>query len=179
MDPKEDVWLEPDPLWTDRYETERERVEEASDDGLLGVFHVGSTAIPDVPGKPTLDVIAVYEDYGSMRAAAEALAEGDHVIEADDEDEESMVVIDWGDEEAVFVKMHTRDDVKVRNQLVFRDYLRENEDARREYERVKREAVEEHGDDHHAYTKAKTDLVMSIIERAHDEGYDDRVPEFA
>lgn len=179
MDPKEQVWFEPDPVWTDRFEDERETVEEASDDGLLGVFHVGSTAIPDVPGKPTLDVLVVYEDYDSMRDAAESLGEGDHTIEADNEDEESMVVIDWGDEEAVFVKMHTRDDVKVRNQLIFRDYLRDNEDARREYEEVKHEAVAEHPDDHEAYTKAKTDVVMSVVERAHEEGYDERVPEFA
>ncbi|TKX84807.1 hypothetical protein EXE43_16935, partial [Halorubrum sp. SS5] len=57
MDPKEDgVSLLQDPQWDDRYESARDRVEAASDDRLLDVFHVGSTAIPGVPGKPVLDV---------------------------------------------------------------------------------------------------------------------------
>jgi len=54
MDLRERITLLPDPVWTDRYEAERERVRDASDEGLLGVFHVGSTAVPDLAGKPAL-----------------------------------------------------------------------------------------------------------------------------
>lgn len=173
MDLRNSVTLEPDPVWPDRYEAERERILEASGDQLLGVFHVGSTAIPDVLGKPALDVIAVYEDDASLDAAADVLTDDAYERESD-----STVVIRWGDEYAVFIKMHTRDDEKVRNQLVFKEYLCENADARREYARVKREAAEDHPEDLEAYTKAKADVVSSILERARDEGYDDRLPEF-
>lgn len=175
MDPRNHVTLEPDPVWPDRYEAERKRVREASGDRLLSVFHVGSTAIPDLPGKPALDVIAVYEDEGSLSAAAEALTDGG----AYERERDSTVLVRWDDEYVVFVKMHTRDDEKVRNQLAFRECLRENPDARREYERVKREAAAEHPEDLEAYTKAKSDVVSSILERARDEGYYERLPEFA
>ena len=174
MDLRNSVTLESDPVWPDRYEAERERVMEASGDQLLGVFHIGSTAIPEVPGKPTLDVIAVYEDDASLDAAADALTDDD----AYERESDSTVVIRWGDEYAVFVKLHTRDDEKVRNQLVFKDYLCKNADARRKYARVKREAAEDHPEDLEAYTKAKAAVVNSILERARDEGYDDRLPEF-
>ncbi|ERH11670.1 MAG: uncharacterized protein family (UPF0157), partial [halophilic archaeon J07HB67] len=36
--------LQPDPVWTERYERERERIERHTDPA--DVFHVGSTAIP-------------------------------------------------------------------------------------------------------------------------------------
>lgn len=184
MNLKEELWLEPDPVWTDRFEDERERVQSASDDGLLGVFHVGSTAIPDVPGKPALDVLAVYADFGSLRAAAGALTEldpggVDGTYELHAEDEESALVIRWADDHAVFVKMHTRDDEKVRNQLVFREFLREDADARREYERVKREAAADHPEDPAAYTEAKSAVVADLLERAHAEGYAEDLPAFA
>jgi GrpB-like predicted nucleotidyltransferase (UPF0157 family) len=174
MDLRNSVTLEPDPVWPDRYEAERKRVLEASGDQLLGVFHVGSTAIPEVPGKPTLDVIAVYEDDESLDAAADALTDDD----AYERESDSTVVTRWGEEYAVFVKLHTRDDEKVRNQLVFKEYLCENVDARHEYARVKREAAEEHPKDLEAYTKAKSDVVSSILARARDEGYGDRLPAF-
>jgi len=46
--------LRSDPVWTDRHETVRERIEETASAGLVDVFHVGSTAIEDVAGKPAL-----------------------------------------------------------------------------------------------------------------------------
>ncbi len=177
MDLRERFALEPDPVWTDRYEEERRRILDVADDGLLGVFHVGSTAIPDVPGKPALDVLAVFEGDGSMRAAASGLADGEYELEHEAAD--SMLVVRWNDDHAVFVKLHTRDDEKVRNQLLFREYLRETPEARREYERVKREAVAAHPDDPEAYTEAKADVVGTLLERARDQGYAERLPEFA
>ncbi len=177
MDLREKITLDPDPVWTDRYEAERDRIRDVAADGLLGVFHVGSTAIPDLPGKPALDVLAVYGGDESMGAAAEALAEGEY--ELHHEGEGSALVIRWADDHAAFLKLHTRDDEKVRNQLIFRDFLRETPAARREYERAKRDAVAEHPGDPEAYTKAKSEVVTSLIEQAHEQGYADRLPAFA
>lgn len=177
MDLREEISLLPDPVWTDRFETERDRIRDASGDDPLGVYHVGSTAIPDVPGKPALDVIAIFEGREPMRAAADALVDEGYELHHDEAD--SALVIDWRDDHAAFVKMHTRDDVKVRSQILFRDYLRENPGARREYERVKREAADEHPRDVEAYTKAKSDVVSSVVERAREAGYAERLPGFA
>jgi GrpB-like predicted nucleotidyltransferase (UPF0157 family) len=177
MDPREEVRLEPDPVWTDRYERERERIEAASGDRLLGVFHVGSTAIPDVPGKPELDVLAVYEAYEPMRAAAETIA-GDS-FELSTDDGECIVLSRWTDGRAVFLKLHVQGDERVENQLLFREYLRENADARREYEATKREAAATHREDPAAYIGAKTDTVASLLADAREAGYTERLPSFA
>lgn len=174
MDLQNRVTLESDPYWPDRYEEERETVLEASGDQLLGVFHVGSTAIREVPGKPALDVLAVYENEQAMHTAGDALTE----LEAYNREGADTVVVRWTDEYAVFIKLHTRDDEKVRAQLAFRDYLRENLEARRKYTRVKRTAAEEHPEDVEAYTKAKTDVVSSILDQARNEGYYEDLPDF-
>jgi GrpB-like predicted nucleotidyltransferase (UPF0157 family) len=175
---REEITLEADPVWTDRYEREREFVASTAPEGLVGVFHVGSTAIPDVPGKPALDVLAVYEDDDAMRAAAEALADAEgyerHAGEGD-----SALVIRWEAEEAAFLKLYTRDDEKVRAQLAFRDYLRDHPDAREEYTAVKREAVADHPEDPEAYTDAKSEIVSEILDRAREAGYEDDFPEYA
>lgn len=164
-----------DPHWPDRFETERERVRSVSDDEPLGVFHVGSTALEGVPGKPALDVVAVYEDEAALEAAGEAL-----VDEAGFERPgEGRVAIRWEEDWAVFVKLHTRDDHKVRAQVAVRDYLRDHPEAREEYVAVKRRAAEEHPDDLEAYTEAKSEVVSDLFARAEAEGYLEDLPEFA
>lgn len=175
MDATDDIELRPDPVYTARFEKERDRMQEAVGDGLLGVFHVGSTAIPDLPGKPALDVLTVFTDEKSMTTAAAVLDDAGYDLS---EGEDAAVAIDWREDYVVFVKMHSRGDERARNQLLFREYLRENSEARREYEQVKRAAADEHGSDHAAYTKAKSTVVASLLERAREEGYAERLPEF-
>lgn len=178
MDPKEgDITLEPDPIWKDRYRSERDRVKEASDEGLLDVFHIGSTAIPGVPGKPVLDVMPVYTDYEAMRATADHLVEKAFELEHDTDD--TIILLRREEDYVVAVRMHTIDAEQWRPMLIFRDYLSENPDARKEYTRVKRQAADEHPDDMEAYTSAKTEVVQSLMEKARDAGYEEHLPAFA
>ncbi|QAU12044.1 GrpB family protein [Halorubrum sp. BOL3-1] len=177
MDPKADgITLEPDPVWDDRYETERARVEDASDSRLLDVFHVGSTAIPGVPGKPVLDVMPIYAEYEGMRTAADRLVTDGFDRERDDD---TIVLVRRDDDHVVAVRIHTTDAEQWRPILVFRDYLTDDPDARAEYARVKREAADAHADDMEAYTDAKFEVVRSLTERAREAGYEERLPEFA
>ena len=176
MDPRERVQLEPDPVWTDRYERERERIKTVSGEGLLGVFHVGSTAIEGVPGKPELDVLAVYRAYEPMREAAEDIADGGFDLSTDDG--ECIVLSRWDSESAVFLKLHVQGDERASNQLLFREYLRENVDARRAYETTKREAAATHREDPTAYIGAKANTVSSILADAREAGYAERLPSF-
>jgi len=75
--------------------------------------------------------------------------------------------------------MHTIDDKdKIRSQILFRDYLRNHADARREYGKVKLEAVENHADDPSDYTKAKSDIVADLIECAQATDYEERLPDY-
>ncbi|QKG93999.1 GrpB family protein [Halorubrum salinarum] len=177
MDPKEDgVSLLQDPQWDDRYESARDRVEAASDDRLLDVFHVGSTAIPGVPGKPVLDVMPIYADGDGMRAAAEGLAAAGFEREHDAED--TVVAVRRESNAVVAVRMHTVEADQWRPMLLFREYLTDHPRARAEYARVKRDAAAEHGGDMAAYTEAKFEVVRSLTQAARDEGYVERLPTF-
>ena len=45
-----------DPDWPGRFEAEAVRLRSALDEAVSAIEHVGSTAIPGVPGKPVLDI---------------------------------------------------------------------------------------------------------------------------
>jgi GrpB-like predicted nucleotidyltransferase (UPF0157 family) len=177
MDLEDGITLLPDPVWDDQFEEVREQIAAVASEDVLGIHHVGSTAIPDVPGKPALDVLVVFPSYEPMHAAAQQLTEDGYELHADEQT--SNLVIRWEDDRAVFVKMHTVDDEeKIRNQLIFRDYLRDNPEAREEYEQVKREAADEHPEDPPAYTQAKSGVVSSLLDQAEEEGYAERLPDY-
>lgn len=170
-----EVELEPhDPAWRERFECERDRILDVAGDELLGVFHVGSTAVPDLPAKPTLDVLAVFDGYESARSAGDALVDDGYEPERDRGD--------WvglsrnASDYAVYVHLRPRDDRTWREQVALRNLLRADLRARAEYERAKRRAVAAHPDDVDAYTDAKEATVLSLVEQARESGYADRLP---
>ncbi len=132
MDPRETVSFRPDPVWTDRYERWRAEIEAASEEGLLEIVHVGSTAIAGIPGKPELDVLAVYDGHEALAAAADRpepvvgeRGESERIA-----DDGTVVLSRWADGEAVFLKLHVASDERATNQLLFREYLRNAAAAR-------------------------------------------------
>ena len=139
------------------------------------MFHVGSTAIPDLTGRPELDVLAVYDDAETMYTAADALVDSDEQWKRTDAAE--TIVVYWRDPpEAVYLKLHTPGDQKMLNQIAFRDYLRENEAPRRTYEQIKREAAAAHNE-FQPYQEAKGATVRELTEDAREAGYFDSLPD--
>jgi len=171
------VHLEPhDPVWTDRFAAERDRVWTVAPTDLLGICHVGSTAVPDLAAKPVLDALAVYADAGAMREAAAALEREGYVRKRDDDD---WQVLNRFGEWTTVLHLRPRVADTWRDQLVFREYLRERPRARAEYERAKRHAAAAYPDDVDAYTDAKEETIQNLTARAYREGFDDRLPAFA
>lgn len=171
------IELEPyDPAWADRFERERERVRELASDALLGVFHIGSTAVPGLAAKAVIDVLGVYDDETAMRDAARTLAAEGYVRKRDDPD--WQVLNRFGDA-TVVLHLRPQSADTWRDQLVFRELLRERPRARAEYERAKREAATAHPEDVDAYTDAKESTIEELTARAYELGYGDRLPEFA
>lgn len=174
MDLKErKVSLQSDVYWPDRFEAVRDDIFEELADPPLACYHVGSTAIPDIPGKAALDVIVLFADETAMEAAAESfVATGEY-----ERPEEGTVVIRWHDEWAVFLKLYTPGDDRVAGQLAFREYLLDHPRERRRYAEIKRSAADEHADDLEAYTQAKGEFVAEILDDARQAGYFDALPE--
>jgi GrpB-like predicted nucleotidyltransferase (UPF0157 family) len=151
-----------DPSWPARYDLWRGRLDGALGDTALRIEHVGSTAVPGLPAKPTIDI----------------------QISVADLDDESRYVAQI---EQAGVQLRSRDvlhrffrpfasqmrDVHVhvcragsdweREHLLFRDYLRNHADARDAYARVKDEAAQVWSDDRIAYTEAKTGVILDLL----------------
>ena len=159
-----------DPVWPSRFVEERGRVEEAIGRWLVGVEHVGSTAIPGLDAKPVIDVMA---GLGTM-------ADADHCVELlvwlgysyweEGVEPHHRLFAKFIDAERT-ARTHNLHLVEVggwywRERLLFRDYLRTDTTMAREYAELKHRLAQRYKDDREAYTAAKTEFVAAVVERA-------------
>ena len=154
-----------DPEWARRYEDERallERVLSPYLDG--GVEHVGSTAIPGIPAKPIVDMIAGVRDLEEARAAYEPL----HAVGYVDEPHRPEIAhhfakptLELG---ARRFNLHLTEPSSSlwRERLAFRDGLRADPSLAAEYEALKLRLAHQL-DDVQAYTNGKRDFVHRVL----------------
>ena len=68
-----------DPNWPAAFEAELELIRQVAGEWLLGpIEHVGSTAVPGLPAKPVIDIMAAVRDLVVSRPAIAALATIDY-----------------------------------------------------------------------------------------------------
>ena len=159
-----------DPNWPQRYLAERALVLQAIDPPFLAIEHVGSTAVPGLPAKPIVDMMAAVAVIGDGVAAIEALTTLGYQL------------IETGMPDRLFLRKHDRARAcsfhlhivdyaswPERNERLLRDYLRAHPEAARAYGALKQQLAVAHAHNSLAYTKAKTAFIQSIVDRARDE----------
>ncbi|MDE2860263.1 MAG: GrpB family protein [Chloroflexota bacterium] len=129
--------------------------------------HIGSTSVPGLAAKPILDVLPVAAGPAKADEAVSRMAALGYRYRG----ENGIVgrfyfdrVVDG--RTVMHVHMFPAGHPEVHRHLVFRDHLRANPDAAREYERLKRELAARYRDDRRAYTDAKAAFITSVIDAA-------------
>ena len=152
-----------DPTWAELFEAERAKLTRIFDGRVVGIEHIGSTAVPDLCAKPIVDVLVglrelelTDEDIAGMRALGyEYLGE-------------------YGRPGRLFFRKRPRTHhVHVvehggqhwDRQLTFRDALRTDAEERERYDRFKRRLAAE-GHPREVYTELKTPFIREIEARA-------------
>jgi GrpB-like predicted nucleotidyltransferase (UPF0157 family) len=70
------------------------------------------------------------------------------------------------DKQKFHLHIRQKDSDSWNDEIYFRDYLRQNADARNEYEQLKLRLAQLHKYDREAYTAAKTDFIANITRKA-------------
>jgi GrpB-like predicted nucleotidyltransferase (UPF0157 family) len=159
-----------DPAWADAFETQKAAVEGAVRDWLVApVEHIGSTSIAGLPAKPIIDMLAVIDDYQAFKPALSALERigWTPAPEPGDEDRRKWsVCFPIVEHRTHHLHVVEHDSDGWRDWLLFRDYLRtQNEDAVR-YAELKRELASADHSDRVRYRMGKAPLIAEIMERA-------------
>jgi GrpB-like predicted nucleotidyltransferase (UPF0157 family) len=154
-----------DPAWPARFEAERGLIVGALGSIVREIHHVGSTAVPGLAAKPTIDIALAVPDSAdelAYRSALEAVGY-DFVLREPDWFEHRLLR-----REPRLVNLHvfTAGCSEIVAMVGFRDRLRTDATDRDLYERTKRDLAVRQWDTVQDYADAKTDVVGTIEQRA-------------
>ena len=152
-----------DPSWPARFEAEEMRLRSALGDVALRIEHVGSTAVPGLAAKPTVDIqvsVPDIEDMGAYRVPLEELGY-EYVPDRDFPDYPFFGWPARAQPRTFNLHVCQADTEMEHRHLRFRDRLRADDQLRGEYARLKRELAAQHGNDVQGYTDAKDDFIRT------------------
>ncbi len=164
------VLAEPSADWASLFQAEKEAIiETLPTEIIVSVDHIGSTAIPGIKAKPTIDILLqITPQTDNQKFIDTFKTMGYHYTEQPDNPPPHMM----------FVKGYTIRGFKgqvyhihVRysgdwDEIYFRDYLLKYKEIANEYEKLKIKLAEEFRNDREGYTKAKTYFIEGVNEIA-------------
>jgi len=160
-----------DVSWPARFEDERVVLARAIGPWIAGTIeHIGSTAVPDLPAKPVIDIMAGVESLAVSRAAFPVLEKLGYCYAPYRAD-----VMHWFCKPSPSFRTHHLHLVPFRSQLwterlAFRDYLRAHPQVASEYAQLKCQLAERHRFDREAYTDAKSPFIQCVLNAASEGG---------
>lgn len=162
------VLSEYDPRWPRLFEQERAAILKALGPRVVGIEHIGSTAVPGLGAKPILDIMVAVRDLKrDFPAILKPLHRigYEYVPRPDFFESRFCCQGQWGPSTR---HLHVTElgSAFWNEKLLFRDYLRHHPESAAEYYRLKRALAARYAENRSAYTDAKASFIYSVLERA-------------
>jgi GrpB-like predicted nucleotidyltransferase (UPF0157 family) len=164
-----------DPAWKGRFEAEAAALRSALGDAALAVHHIGSTSVPGLRAKPTIDVLIEVREIGKLDGLEPEMAErgyeawGEYGIPG-----RRFFTRDRGPERLCNVHAFEAGSHEVERHLAFRDHLIQHPETARAYGDLKRNLAGRFPADMEAYMEGKDAFVKETegeaLSRARSRG---------
>lgn len=165
MKPKIEV-VPYNPEWAEQFAKEASKIGKALGDVVVEIHHIGSTAVKGLASKPKIDIIAevnsLHFDHSGLIQLGYKFCGGYSIPLR-----QSFTYRSPG----LKVNLHVFEigDPEIELNLLFRDYLKEHDDVRDEYAKLKYQLIKEdashvkNGMMYRGYTLGKYDLICRIV----------------
>ncbi len=158
--------------WANDFMAIKNIIQQALAPLIIPIEHVGSTSVVGLAAKPIIDIDMVYEneaDFSTIKKNLEQLGyyhNGDQGIKDREvfkrvESAKKHPVLDTIIHHLYLCPVHS---VELQRHLAFRDYLRENSEARQEYGQLKYRIAERAEQDMMTYAYLKQTMARSFVE---------------
>jgi len=154
--------------WPKQYEVNAKKIKSALGENCVAIHHVGSTAVPDLPAKPKIDIVAEVKNLGFSYEPLENLG---YTYRGSFNLPLRKSFTQRNGKVKVNLHIFEQNDPEVELNLLFRDFLRTHRDAREEYGTLKYNLLQKesshqkNGSMYCGYTLGKHDFIQKIIEK--------------
>ena len=148
--------------WAKLFEQEEERLRNSIGGYVVDIQHVGSTSIPGMLAKPIIDIGIAIERFEEGKVCIKPVEALEYKYRGENGIPGRHYFVK-GDPRTHHIHMLEHDSDEWRNHIAFRDFLRENEQAAKEYAELKRELARKFRNDRLAYTEGKSEFVETVL----------------
>lgn len=162
-----------DPAWAQRYRQESAAVVKSTgQENVARISHIGSTAVPGLLAKPTIDILLEITQSCDTGNLKNSLVSAGWIFTAQPENPAPHMMFLKGYTPKGFAGQAFHLHVRYAggwNELYFRDYLKEHPDVADEYANLKTELRKKYEHDRDGYTNAKTEFIEIYTALAREE----------
>ena len=150
--------------WKTEFEKIKTELESALGGLIVGIEHVGSTAIEEMSAKPCIDIDIVIKNYDVFDAVVGKLADIGYIHEGNlgIRDREAFKYSDKPHLMKHHLYVCPQHSEELRRHITFRDFLRGNPDAAKKYSAAKETAARLFPDDIDKYIEYKSPCIREL-----------------
>lgn len=158
--------------WREMYEREAVLIKDTLGGELIFIEQVGSTAVPGLGGKPTLDILATVRDikeidrYNFAFKSIGYNARGEAIIKNSRLFVKELMHESGERERLVNLHLFPDEHPEMIRMLDIRDYLIAHPDESRKYHELKEKWFKKHPSDYGAYREKKDEFFKKLSEKA-------------
>lgn len=167
MKTKKVIVLPYDAAWESAFDAIRAEIEAALGDLMLGIEHVGSTSVKGMSAKPCIDIDVVIRDYSVFDTVVQKLDAIGYIHEGDlgIRDREAFKYADKRHLMMHHLYVCPQYSEELCRHITFRDFLRQNSEAAKEYSLVKEKAAELYPNDIDQYIEYKSSCIEALYKK--------------
>ena len=153
-----------DTAWKTAFEEIKKELEEAIGDLIIGIEHVGSTAVEGLSAKPCIDIDVIIRDYSIFDAVVCKLKTIGYIHEGDlgIKDREAFKYSDKPHLLNHHLYVCPQDSEELHRHITFRDFLRSNPEAVKKYSLSKETAAQLFPDSIDQYIEYKSPCIEEL-----------------
>jgi Uncharacterized conserved protein len=156
--------------WESMYEEEKKLLLDIFNDLIIDIQHFGSTSIKGINAKPIIDILIIVKDINQIDKCNNVMNRHGYIAEGENGIEGRRYFVkltpDNSGNHTHHIHIYQEGNQHISDELMFRDYLRIDNEALKEYERVKIEASLRFRYSPEEYVEEKNDCIMRIMDKA-------------
>lgn len=166
------IIIDYNPDWPELYLHEKQKIVETLGAGIIsGIEHIGSTAVPGLCAKPTIDILIEINEDTNTKMLIERLHKINYQFIPKPENPPPHMI---------FAKGYSKDGISGQtfhvhirypgdwDEIVFRNYLIDNQNAAQEYAELKKKLAEKYRNDRDKYTENKSTFISNAVQIARE-----------
>ncbi|MCA9917735.1 MAG: GrpB family protein [Anaerolineales bacterium] len=155
------------PDWIAQYETESARLTAVFQPILVAIHHVGSTAIPGIKAKPTIDILLVVTEITAVNHLIQPMAKLGYISKGENGLPGRHYFRKGSDDfHTHHIHAYAENHPEIARHLNFCDYLRTHPNDAAAYSQLKEQLAQQHFSDPATYTNNKTEFIHTIDQKA-------------